>query len=148
PDRWHPGKNAAIAFVNETGFPAELAGLPTEEGLPDFEYLEGRFRLRPLEPFQNEVKTKLGHTLGDAGKRAIVTLPTGAGKTRVAVDSIRDWLTGRYDAAAQTLAGGVVLWLAHTEELCEQACTCFKQVWEGSESVCPLLLVRFWGKYT
>jgi hypothetical protein len=32
--------------------------------------------------------------------------------------------------------------------LCEQACTCFKQVWAASENICPLLLVRFWGKYT
>ncbi len=148
PSRWHPGKPAAIDFVANTGFPRELAGLPTEEGLPDFEYLEGRFRLRPLEPFQCEVKEELSHTLQDAGKRTIVTLPTGAGKTRVAVETIRDWLTNRYDVAAQALTGGVVLWLAHTEELCEQACTCFKQVWEGSESVCPLLLVRFWGRYT
>jgi superfamily II DNA or RNA helicase len=148
PSRWHPGKQAAIEFVASTGFPRELAGLPTEEGLPDFEYLEGRFRLRLLEPFQREVKAELGDTLQEAGRRAIVTLPTGAGKTRVAVESIRDWLTKRYDGAVQALAGGVVLWLAHTEELCEQACTCFKQVWEGSESVCPLLLIRFWGHYT
>ena len=43
---------------------------------------------------------------------------------------------------------GAVLWLAHTEELCEQAYACFKQVWEASTQVAPLLLVRFWGRYT
>src|SRR5208282_1077462 len=85
PDRWHPGKPAAIEFVTATGFPSELVGLPTEDGLPDYELLEGRFALQPLREFQMEVKTGLDRVLGDPGKRAIVTLPTGGGKTRVAV---------------------------------------------------------------
>ena len=44
--------------------------------------------------------------------------------------------------------GNTVLWLAHTEELCEQAYTCFRDVWQASTGVCPLLLFRFWGRYT
>ncbi len=42
----------------------------------------------------------------------------------------------------------MVLWLAHTEELCEQAFVCFKQVWQASCDVCPLALFRFWDHYT
>ena len=38
--------------------------------------------------------------------------------------------------------------MAHTEELCEQAYSCFRQVWEGSVLVSPLMLFRFWGDYT
>jgi DNA repair protein RadD len=148
PQRWQPGKSAAHEFVKNTGFPRELAGIPTQDVLPDYEFLQGGFRLKELQPFQIEVKKALLDTLQEPGKRAIVTLPTGAGKTRVAVESIREWLTCRYDVVAKTVASGAVLWLAHTEELCEQAYSCFKQVWEGSERVCPLLLVRFWGKYT
>jgi DNA repair protein RadD len=148
PERWHPGKNAALEFVAGGGFPRELAGIPTPDSLPDYEFLEGRFSLKPLEEFQHEVKGALLQTLGKPGARALVTLPTGAGKTRVAVESIRDWLTSRYDTVAKTANGAAVLWLAHTEELCEQACACFKQVWEASQEVCPLLLVRFWGRYT
>jgi superfamily II DNA or RNA helicase len=79
---------------------------------------------------------------------SLVSLPTGAGKTRVAVESIRDWLTERYDPATMVVSRGAVLWLAHTEELCEQAYACFKQVWEASTQVAPLLLVRFWCRYT
>jgi superfamily II DNA or RNA helicase len=148
PKRWHPGKTGAVEFVVATGFPQELAGIPTADSLPDYEFLEGRFSLQPLLDFQVEVKEKLYGILKQPGQRAIVTLPTGAGKTRVAVESIRDWLTSRYDVTARAADGAAVLWLAHTEELCEQAYTCLKQVWEGSENVCPLLLVRFWGKYT
>ncbi|MGD0462410.1 MAG: DEAD/DEAH box helicase [Tepidisphaeraceae bacterium] len=148
PKRWHPGKDTAINFVIQTGFPRDMAGIPTPDILPDYEYLEGRFRLRGLRDFQIEVKDALLERLRTPGERAIVTLPTGAGKTRVAVEAIRDWSTARYDIVAKTTNTGTILWLAHTEELCEQAYTCFKQVWEASENLCPLFLVRFWGRYT
>jgi superfamily II DNA or RNA helicase len=148
PARWHAGKNAAIEFVEAVRMPRELIGLPREESLPSFEYLEGRFRLRQLEDFQVEVSEKLKMGLLEPGHRSIVALPTGAGKTRVAVQAIRDWLTSRYDPERSVTPQASVLWLAHTEELCEQAYSCFRQVWEASENVAPLLLVRFWGSYT
>ncbi len=148
PESWHAGKNAAIAFVREAGLPPELAGLPRDESRPSFEYLEGRFQLRALEKFQEEVRDKLTAGLREPGHRSIVTLPTGAGKTRVAVQAIRDWLTRRYDPDTRAMPRAAVLWLAHTEELCEQACACIRQVWDASENVAPLLLVRFWGTYT
>jgi len=147
PKKWLPGKAAAVEFVQATGFPAELAGVPAGEKQPDFEYLEPRFSLRRLEDFQLEVKDKLSTTLNHSGAHAIVTLPTGAGKTRVAVESVGDWLTKRHESQPQE-EGGAVLWLAHTEELCEQAYACFKQVWEASSHVCSLHLIRFWGQYT
>lgn len=148
PKRWHPGKGAAVEFVYRTGFPSELIGVPTPDSLPDYEDLDGRFDLRRLENFQEEVKERLDDVLKSRGGRAIMTLPTGAGKTRVAVESIRDLLTGRYDVAGRVANQAAVLWLAHTEELCEQAYACFRQVWTNSENVCPLRLIRFWGHYT
>jgi DNA repair protein RadD len=147
PGRWHPGKGTALRFVTAVGFPEELAGIPAEETPPDFEYLEGRVDLKALQDFQLEVQAKLLAVLRDAAARAIVTLPTGAGKTRVAVDSLRDWLTKRF-GVRQDGVGNTILWLAHTEELCEQAYACFREVWQASSNVCPLLLFRFWGNYT
>jgi len=145
PSRWHPGKGAALEFVRQVRFPAEYTGIPAEDSPADFEYLEGRVDLPPLQAFQLEVQAKLTSVLKSVGGRAIVTLPTGGGKTRVAVDTIRDMLTARWQ---QGLGAGCVLWLAHTEELCEQAYLCFRQVWQASSAVCPLLLFRFWGRYT
>jgi DNA repair protein RadD len=147
PKKWYPGKTSAIEFVQKTGFPSELAGIPVIDRKPDYEYLEGKITLGNLRPFQQEVKEKLRKTL-DYCSRGIVTLPTGAGKTRVAVDCIRDWLTDKYGILNSPTKRAAVLWLAHTEELCEQAYSCFKDVWDTSTNVCPLLLVRFWGCYT
>ncbi|MCE2897670.1 MAG: DEAD/DEAH box helicase family protein [Betaproteobacteria bacterium] len=145
PRRWTPGKDAAIAFVHAAGFPRELAGIPADDSPQDFEYLEGRVELPPLQPFQLEVQAGLMKQLAQPSGRCIVTLPTGAGKTRTAVDTLRDFLTAHWN---ETGDGSAVVWLAHTEELCEQAYQCFRQVWQSSVNVAPLLLFRFWGRYT
>jgi len=147
PGRWHPGKPAAAKFVVDAGFPPELIGIPTGDTPPDFEYLEGRLDLKALQPFQLEVQRKLLEVLREPSGRAIVTLPTGAGKTRVAVDSLRDSLSALWREGSEG-EGNAALWLAHTEELCEQAYACFREVWQASPNVCPLILFRFWGDYT
>ena len=147
PERWHPGKRVSHVFVHRTGFPPELAGIPAEDSPEDFEYLEGRVEIKPLQNFQIEVKEQVLATLNGRGGRAIVTLPTGAGKTRVAVESIRDWLTSWHEHSSP-YQRPTVLWLAHSSELCEQAHTEFLQVWTSSTNVCPLLLFRFWGSFT
>ncbi|MBF0291295.1 MAG: DEAD/DEAH box helicase family protein, partial [Nitrospinae bacterium] len=147
PQKWYPGKNAAIEFVRGAGMPNQLAGVETLESRPDYEYLEGRFILAPLADFQKEVKEKIVEKIKSPSSKAIVTLPTGAGKTRVAVEAARDYLTGLNEGSINH-EKKVLLWLAHTEELCEQACVCFRQVWESSSDVCGLHLVRFWGKHT
>lgn len=147
PGRWHPGKATAHRFVRDAGFPIDLAGIPSEDPPEDFEYLEGRLDLKRLQDFQEEVKRQVLDTFSAPGGRAIVTLPTGAGKTRVAVESIRDWLTTRYGNSDGEKTA-TVLWLAHSGELCEQAYLEFRQMWLASYSVCPLLLFRFWGRFT
>ena len=146
PTRWYPGKSRATEFTVASRFPPEYAGIPSSDTPPDFELIEGRFTLSPLQDFQEEVQAGLRNVIAQPNGRAIVTLPTGAGKTRVGVDTIRDWLSDWERDNPDT--GRVVLWLAHTEELCEQAFTCFKQVWEGSNDVCSLMLFRFWGRFT
>jgi DNA repair protein RadD len=148
PKRWHPGKSGALEFVQGADLPLVLAGLPSDESPPSVEYLDGRLLLPPLEDFQDEVRQKFTFGITARGHHSIVTLPTGAGKTRVAVQGIRDWLYSQYDPQLTVTRGAAVLWLAHTEELCEQACACFRQVWHGSSSVAPLVLIRFWGGHT
>jgi DNA repair protein RadD len=148
PGRWHPGKAAAVAFARDAGFSPEFAGVPATDSRVDFEILRGRIELKALQRFQQEVQRKLLTRLYVPGQRALVSLPTGAGKTRVAVESIRYWLLERYDPTRAKALQGLCLWLAHTDELCEQAYLAFRQVWESDIQRSPLLLVRFWGNHS
>jgi superfamily II DNA or RNA helicase len=69
----------------------------------------------------------------------MVDLPTGAGKTRVAIEAIINWAK----------VGGSfpnVLWIAEREELCEQAVGQWVQLWRWKGLLSERLHVqRYWG---
>ena len=69
----------------------------------------------PLYPHQRQVLRDLLCALSSPGRRAVAHLPTGAGKTRVAVHAACDLLNGTDTDRS------FVIWLASSEELCEQA---------------------------
>ena len=146
PGWWRPGKRSAVKFVADAGLPAELVSISDKKPAPNVEVLRGRSSLPPLLDFQKELKDELDWTLENPGERGMFSSETGTGKTRVGIESIRDCFANRSRTAD---SGGItnVLWLAHTEELCEQPCECFTQVWDSSEGVEPLELVRYWGSY-
>lgn len=70
-------------------------------------------------------------------RRAVLHLPTGAGKTRVAMHVICEHLRHHEPT--------VVLWLAYNGELLEQAADAFETAWTyiGNRE---LSIVRFWGE--
>lgn len=81
--------------------------------------------------------------------RAILTLPTGAGKTRTAVEAI-------VEAICQAqFSGRFVLWVAQSDELCEQAVEAVREVWTHrsvriindarGQRGRPLRVFRLWG---
>ena len=78
------------------------------------------------------------HKEGDR-TRCIVTLPTGGGKTRVAVEAFIDWMHERFSE------GKYLVWIAQSEELCEQALTHVEQMWQTREYVSPLRVYRYFG---
>ena len=148
PKRWVPGGRAAHRFVHETGFPAELAGVRARARPDPLNVVWPPAAYRALKPFQEEVRDQLLKRLDEEPpeNRAMVSLPTGAGKTRVAVESLHRW------AHDQLLEGEreqvVIVWLAHTEELCEQAVASFEDVWNAHPAgSVPLQLARFWGEF-
>jgi superfamily II DNA or RNA helicase len=145
PKRWHPGKVAALEFVRRTMLPPELAGTPGESKPESFEYLEGPPQLGSLAPYQVELRNRMLSVTRRPRGRAVLTLPTGAGKTRVAVDAIREMFRAHTGASSSTNSS--IVWLAHTEELCEQACQSFIDVWRSSSDAVPLHLIRFWGDH-
>ena len=95
--------------------------------------------LAPLHGYQDWVRRKIVNFLRDGDlKRAIVHMPTGAGKTRVATETICDFL--RYSPKEKNN----VVWMAHSEELCDQACSAFESVWHRLGSA-PANVVKLWG---
>ena len=95
----------------------------------------------PLHPFQRQVLHDLLNALSGtklADRRVVVHLPTGAGKTRIASHAAAS-LLNRTEAE-----GKVLVWLAASEELCEQAASGLTEAWchLGNR---PVAMHRYWG---
>lgn len=138
PKRW--GGEQARMFVQELGFPIEFAA--SVGGRRDAELsVSGPIHLPPLHDYQEDILTSIGSLLdtGAGRRRAVVSLPTGGGKTRVAAEAVvRLVLQGDGRRTA--------LWIAQTDELCEQAVQCFRQLWVNvGEPGEDLRIVRLWG---
>ena len=82
--------------------------------------------------------------LDEQGNRAILTLPTGAGKTRTTVEALLRWLREAETERSK------ILWIAQSDELCEQAVQSFREVWfDLGHRHCSarrsLAIGRLWG---
>ena len=71
--------------------------------------------------------------------RALVHMPTGSGKTKTAMHTLQELWS--YDYNKQ----GSVLWLAHSEELLEQARLTFEHIWQHLGAF-DVGVLRLWGK--
>ena len=126
PGQW-AGSARAVEFVQSLGFSAEWAGQRGARRAPYLE-VDAPFSLPPLHGYQKFIVAKVrdmlcnGHSTHD-GRRGMISLPTGSGKTRVAVQAI-------VEAIRHGFIGGV-LWVADRDELCEQAVEAWQQVWSG-----------------
>jgi DNA repair protein RadD len=63
----------------------------------------------------------------DKRARVLLHMPTGSGKTRTAMNVICDFLRDRISSENKAL----VVWLADSEELCDQAADEFKKAWQA-----------------
>lgn len=90
----------------------------------------------PLFKHQRKAVGELNQKLYNGGKKVMLHMPTGSGKTRTAMNVI----CNHYRLNEPTL----VIWLAHTEELCEQAATEFDGAWKNLGNR-ELKVVRYWG---
>lgn len=108
-------------------------------------------KLRPFSPppplfdYQESAEKALIARLQGPANTGMLQLPTGAGKTRTALSAVVRWLN---DAFSQPPASGTgVVWMAHTQELCEQALETFSRIWV-SEGIGDISIVRFWGNHS
>jgi superfamily II DNA or RNA helicase len=137
PGQW-AGGDTVVDFVRSLGFPDEFAGTSSSQRPPWFE-VQGRVDLKPLHEFQEKVKRQLRAFLDEPDPdRGLLSLPTGAGKTRVVVQTL-------VEAFHDGRLKGTILWLADREELCEQAVQTWAEVWRACGPDQLLRISRFWG---
>lgn len=74
--------------------------------------------------------------LKEGDRRAVLHLPTGAGKTRTAMHLVADWLRNNDPS--------VVVWLASGQELLQQAVASFEEAWRALGSR-PVRVGQVWG---
>jgi superfamily II DNA or RNA helicase len=139
PRRWN-GDPKAVAFVRDLGFPEEYAGYSDAKRSP-WEDTIGPVTLNDLHPYQKRMRNDIVAFLNESTPgRGMLSLPTGAGKTRVAVQSIIEWLKN-------PATDRRVLWIAQSDELCEQAVESWLQAWRALGPLGARLRVnRMWGR--
>ncbi len=83
-----------------------------------------------LHPYQKDVKDQILDSLNDPGVRLMVQMPTGAGKTFTALETVVDILRRPFQ-------NNFIVWLVNSNELTEQALQSFKEIWKvkGDRSV-------------
>ena len=91
-----------------------------------------------LYPYQRQVLRDILRALSSPERRTIAHLPTGAGKTRIAAHAACRLLN-------KTDTGdSLVIWLASTEELCEQASDALSVAW-GCLGLREISVHKHWG---
>jgi superfamily II DNA or RNA helicase len=139
--KWVPRGPWPIDFVDTLGFSKVFTGVRPTTVLPTIDDVLPLGIPPKLVEFQEYLKSQmLGVLKKDGDKtRCVVTLPTGGGKTRVAVEAFIDWMQERFANRKY------LLWIAQSEELCEQAISCIRQLWGSREYTSPLRVYRYYG---
>lgn len=129
----------ASAAVKELGLSADFAGARVSAPAARFQVI-GPVTLPPLHDYQDRVVDNLMEVLGPDGlNRGIVALPTGSGKTRVAVEALI-----RYIKESDTEP--LIVWIAQSDELCEQAVDTWSYTWSAvAPAGARLTISRLWG---
>lgn len=108
----------------------------------DIEIIRNNFEqvrpIRELFDYQRVVVAASSQYLNTKPYRVLMHMPTGSGKTRIAMRIIADHLLQNEPT--------VVIWLAYSEELCEQAIDEFSKTWKYAGNR-ELNVHRFFGKY-
>ena len=79
-------------------------------------------RFKQLKDYQFRVYEQATFRLAAPRARFVIQMPTGSGKTRTCMETVCEILNSNAELP-------IVVWLAHSEELCEQGFQCFLDVW-------------------
>ncbi|QIQ04652.1 DEAD/DEAH box helicase [Streptomyces liangshanensis] len=133
------GSSLAVKFVSDFGFPDSFAGTKASSLAPRVD-VPGPTEYLGLHDYQERLATNVLAMLDRLSpQRGMLSLPTGAGKTRVAAEAVIRWVK-RVDQL-----DGPILWIAQSEELCEQAVQSWSFVWSKVGTDSPLTISRLWS---
>lgn len=131
----------AGAFVEVLDLPLSVLPLSDRSGTEVTRLLANKNPLRRLKDYQHQVFTEVLEALEPPNARVVMQMPTGAGKTRTAVEVLSAFL----DSGSSK--GQRVAWLAHSSELCDQASEAFEEVW-AHYAPFDLNKYRHWGQFS
>lgn len=123
-------ENALFTFFERVAPPVDA----THENSSESECISSY----PLFAHQRRAAREVSALLGTAPYRVLLHMPTGSGKTRTAMSVIGDFL--------RVAEPAVVIWVAYSEELCEQATDEFETMWRYTGNR-QIPLHRFWGNH-
>jgi superfamily II DNA or RNA helicase len=140
--RTFTGDTASRQTVADLNFPAAFAGVREESPLP-VEQVSGPTPHFPLHDYQERLAEKMLRMLMQPTPgRAMLSLPTGAGKTRIAAEAVIRYIKRHGESGLS----GPILWIAQSDELCEQAVQSWRYVWEKvGAAQTRLTISRFWS---
>jgi len=135
---WGPNDETR-AFVQEFGYDENMVPDPAEAHESQFAISSNR-PLRMLKEYQSKIFYEGMSLVENSWARFIIKMPTGAGKTRTALEMVSNFLNNGIDGGDPRS----VVWLADREELCEQSVTSMNEIWShlGKDT---LHVYRVWG---
>jgi len=137
PARWS-GSPQAQTFVASLGLGKEFAGFESARRDPLLE-VQGPPSLPNLHDFQENILVRIKQmAMRKSPGRGILCLPTGAGKTRIAVQALVECVV------SDSLKGPIV-WIAQSDELCEQAVQSWSECWRAFGDRRTVSISRLWG---
>ena len=114
-------------------FNVEILRPPTTEPLAEFNDITPK---RVGFNYQRHAIAEVSRKFSNGENRVLLHMPTGSGKTRTAMDLICHLMVQN--------PGKIFIWLAYSDELCEQACSEFDEAWStlGDRE---MRVYRYWG---
>ena len=134
--RGSEGERALFRFFEVSWEDEECAETQADATVPPVSTIRPS---KPLFDYQIAAIEDIKSSLTKPSSKVLLHMPTGAGKTRMAMRHVVDTMVENPDA--------LVVWLAHSEELCEQAIEEFTNIWRGSGSK-DVQVYRFYGGHT
>ena len=133
--RWG-NNNDTREFVRVFGYEEYLVPLDEESAAHEQHLIPSDNPFKQLKDYQALVVFKALEAIESPNARFLIHMPTGSGKTRVAMEIISYFLNRR--------EGLQVIWLVDRKELGEQAMDAFMNVWSHLGKY-PLNAYRIWG---